>query len=313
MSSWTLIQIFLNLIFLSSTVILWLKIHRPTKEDPRLSKGLQLLQSKISILEDLSDRTETQVQQLTGLMDQKAKQLQEVFLESEKQLHKITESQTKSLEVAQIFQDRIPHQEIAERQKTMKYVKAARLAHQGYSMEEILSQVDLSRAEVELIAKVNKDQLQFSEEDLPAWAKQELPANPDDFVSEPLMKSQLRRNIQVEKTLSEVGEKFRQSMKNENFVDHQSGIMGQSLAGHSHAEPQNLERINNDTKKNESIAKDGSASRRIDNQSTMGNVKPVLVSKKEEISKPALHLVRHGGFENKEVVIKKAIFPKIET
>jgi hypothetical protein len=131
LSSWTLIQIFLNLLFLSSTVILWLKIHRPAKEDPRLSKGLQLLQSKISILEDLSDRTETQVQQLTGLMDQKAKQLQEVFLESEKQLHKITESQSKSLEVAQIFQDRIPHQEIAERQKTMKYVKGCALSPSG--------------------------------------------------------------------------------------------------------------------------------------------------------------------------------------
>ena len=300
MSSWTLIQIFLNLLFLSSTVILWLKIHRPAKEDPRLSKGLQLLQSKISILEDLSDRTETQVQQLTGLMDQKAKQLQEVFLESEKQLHKITESQSKSLEVAQIFQDRIPHQEIAERQKTMKYVKAARLAHQGYSMEDILGQVDLSRAEVELIAKVNKDQLQFSEEDLPAWAKQDLPANPDDFVSEPLMKSQLRRNIQVEKTLSEVGEKFRQSMKNETFVDQQVDVNNRSYDG------QKNERLN-------AGGHDHPSSRKLEKFNASERSKPVLVSKKEEPVKPALHLVRHGGFENKDVVIKKVVFPKIET
>ncbi len=76
------------------------------------------------------------------------------------------------MEVAKIFQDRIPHGEIVERQNTIKYVKAARLAHQGLSIDEIAEQVtDLSRGEIEFIAKVNRDQLMFCEESLPEWAQ----------------------------------------------------------------------------------------------------------------------------------------------
>lgn len=171
MSFWVLIQILLNLILLASVVGVWMRLQRPQKDDPRLSKGLQLLQSKIAVLEDLSDRTEVQVQQLTALLEQKVREVQQQVQSSEKQLQKIEQSMQKSLEVAKIFQDRIPHNEIVERQSTIKYVKAARLAHQGLSVQDIAAQVDLSLGEIEMIAKVNKDQLMFCEESLPEWAQ----------------------------------------------------------------------------------------------------------------------------------------------
>ncbi|WP_415062197.1 DUF2802 domain-containing protein [Bdellovibrio sp.] len=174
MSFWFLLQVLMNLILLAGVVGLWVRLNRPPKDDPRLSKGLQLLQSKIAVLEDLSDRTETQVNQLTALLEQKVKDIQTKIQSADKQLVKIEQSMQKSLEVAKIFQDRIPHTEIVERQNTIKYVKAARLAHQGLSVDEIAEQVgDLSRGEIEFIAKVNRDQLMFCEDSLPEWAQQE--------------------------------------------------------------------------------------------------------------------------------------------
>lgn len=173
MSFWVLAQILLNLLLFAGLAVVWVRLSRPAKDDPRLSKGLQLLQSKISVLEDLSDRTETQVSQLTALLETKCRELQESIAGADRQIARIEQSSQKSLEVAKIFQDRIPHDEIIERQKTIKYVKAARLAHQGLSVAEISAQVDLTTAEIEMIAKVNRDQLQFSEADLPEWARLE--------------------------------------------------------------------------------------------------------------------------------------------
>lgn len=169
-SFWFLLQILMNLVLVAAVVGLWIRLNRPAKDDPRLSKGLQLLQSKIAVLEDLSDRTETQVNQLTALLESKVKDIQAKIHAADKQMVKIDQSMQKSLEVAKIFQDRIPHTEILERQNTIKYVKAARLAHQGMSMDDIAAQVDLSRGEIEFITKVNRDQLMFCEDSLPEWA-----------------------------------------------------------------------------------------------------------------------------------------------
>ena len=225
MTSGFLIQILFDLCLLATVAFLWVKMHRPQKDDPRLSRGLQLLQSKIAVLEDLSDQIETQVQQITALMDAKGNEVRTQILNADKQIQKIETSMGKSLEVAKIFQDRIPHQEIIERQNTMKYVKAARLAHQGVPLEEIALQVDLSRGEIELIVKVNRNQLQFSEEDLPAWAKHEnAEVAGDDFESVPLihtvpqdfqeatLENPLARiQDKGDLSLADLGEKFRQT------------------------------------------------------------------------------------------------------
>lgn len=137
-----------------------------------MSKGLQLLSSKIAILEDLNDRTETQVQHMLTLLDQKSRELQSKIALAEQQVQAVRQSMDQSLEVAQIFQDKIPHTEIIERQNSMKYIKAARLAHAGYSVDQIAAQVDLPSGEIEFIAKVNRDSLSFREDELPAWARQ---------------------------------------------------------------------------------------------------------------------------------------------
>lgn len=171
------------LVLAAGLVALWVRNLRPPKDDPRLSKGLQLLQSKIAVLEDLADRTDTQVQQLNLLIEKKAKELQEKMLEVDRCVSKIDQSLMKSKEMAKLFEDRIPHKEILERQNTAKYVKAARLANQGFSANEICKQVNISAAEVEFIAKVNKNQLMFSEEELPEWA-QEAPTHVDDSLAE---------------------------------------------------------------------------------------------------------------------------------
>ncbi|MEK6555144.1 MAG: DUF2802 domain-containing protein [Bdellovibrionota bacterium] len=164
---------FYSLALTLAVAILWIKSSRPAKEDPRLSRGLQLLQSKISVLEDLSDRTEKQVQQLMALLEERARILQGKILQAHETMAKIDQSMSKSLNVAKIFQDKIPHEEIIERQNSAKFVLAAKMAHQGKSVEEIMQEVDLPLAEVEFIAKVNRDELSFSEEHLPEWAKTE--------------------------------------------------------------------------------------------------------------------------------------------
>ena len=144
--------------------ILWIRTHsRSQQDDPRLSRGLQLLQSKIAILEDLSDRTDRQTQQTFQLVDQKSKLLQGKILEASTQMQKIELSMQKSLEVAEIFQDRIPHEKIIERQNTLKYVTAARMAHEGKNVQEIARAVDLPASEISLIAKVNREKLVFQE------------------------------------------------------------------------------------------------------------------------------------------------------
>ena len=148
---------------------MWLRLRRPPQDDPRLSRGLQLLQTKITVLEDLSDRTDSQVKQLSGLLDHKARVVQNKILEAEQQMLKIDHSMSKSLEVAEIFQDKIPHQEIVERQRTVEYVKAARMAHSGQSVDQISEAVHLPREQIELIAKFNREQLMFDESQLPEW------------------------------------------------------------------------------------------------------------------------------------------------
>jgi hypothetical protein len=171
MSIWVLATIVIHIFVISAVAILWVRMLRPPKEDPRLSRGLQLLQSKISVIEDLSDRTDHQVQQLMRILDERTKALQTKMLQAEDMTRKIEHAMQKSLEVAEIFQDKIPHEEIIERNQQSKYVLAAKLAHDGATVDEIQAQVDLPRSEIEFIAKVNRDELTFDPSQLPEWAK----------------------------------------------------------------------------------------------------------------------------------------------
>lgn len=162
-----------NIVLGLALTILWVRNLRPQKDDPRLSKGLQLLQSKIAVLEDLSDRTDRQVKQLIQILEERAKGLQSKLLKAEEMMGQLDQSMKKSRDVANIFQDKIPHQEIIERQNTSKYVQAAKMANQGHSIDDICAKLGLPRSEAEFIAKVNKDELMFSEDELPDWMQEQ--------------------------------------------------------------------------------------------------------------------------------------------
>ncbi len=171
MSTWVLPAIAVQIFLVLSVIILWLRQARKPKDDPRLTRGLQLLQSKIAVLEDLSERTEQQVQSLTRFIDERSKHLQAKILDAEELLVKIDHSMKKSLDVAEIFQDKIPHEEIIERSQTQKYVTAAKMANDGRTVDEIVQALDLPRSEVEFIAKINREELTFEPSLLPEWAK----------------------------------------------------------------------------------------------------------------------------------------------
>lgn len=171
MTIWTVAQFALNLIFLAGIALCIIKLRARREEDPRLSYGLKLLQNKLAILEDLSDKTDHQVKKLLALMEAKMKDVQSKVADADNKLNAINEAMNRTIEVAGIFKEQIPHEEIVEQKVTSKYVNAARLAHQGYSREQILQQVHLPDAELDLIMKLNRDQLMFSEDQLPAWVE----------------------------------------------------------------------------------------------------------------------------------------------
>ena len=167
-----------QLIFFAGLVLVWMKVKKSMDDDSRWSRGLQLLQSKIAVFEDLSDRTEEQVKQLTVMMENKICDLQRKIDEADEVLNKIQHSMKKSIEVAQIFQDKIPHEEIIERQNTVKFVKAALMANEGKSEDEIAEVVDLPRPQIEFIVKVNAERLSFDMAQMPEWLKSELNKDP---------------------------------------------------------------------------------------------------------------------------------------
>ncbi|MBY0314529.1 MAG: DUF2802 domain-containing protein, partial [Bdellovibrionales bacterium] len=127
----SILQIALNILFLAGIGLAFAKLRRRREEDPRLSYGLKVLQNKISVLEDLSDKTEHQVKHLMAIIDSKVKDLQVRLQESDGQLQRIDQAMNKTMEIAHIFENRVPHEEILERQVSNKYISAARLAHQG--------------------------------------------------------------------------------------------------------------------------------------------------------------------------------------
>ncbi len=198
------LQILFNIAVLIALYVTFVRLHRPAKDDPRLSKGLQLLTSKIAILEDVNDRTELQIQQMMTLVDAKAKELQQKIHDADIKMQSIGVAMNRSLEVAEIFQDKIPHHEIIERENSRKYIHAARLAHRGASAEEIHRETQLPMNEIDFIMKVNREQLTFREEDLPVWARE--PKSETGSVAQPTTERTARTaSVEAPATSAETG------------------------------------------------------------------------------------------------------------
>lgn len=204
MTIFSILQVAFNLLFFAGIALCFIKIKGRREEDPRLSYGLKLLQNKIAVLEDLSDKTELQVKQLVVLLETKMRDLQQKVKDADAQLIRIDQSLHKTLEVSQIFQEQVPHEQIMERKVTNKYINAARLAHQGISYQDIQKQVDLPAAELDLIVKLNREQLMFSEDHLPAWVDKHPVEARENLFAPP----------QVDiASLEKIGEEFRQACK----------------------------------------------------------------------------------------------------
>lgn len=169
MNYWLLSLSLLNVLLIAYIAFNHLTQTKAKAEDQRLTKGLQLLQNKISILQDLSDKTDEQVRKWVHLIEQKSLTVQSQLVKSDEKITQIESALSKALDVSKIFYEQVPHAEIAERQKTGKYVQAAKLANQGFTADQISQKVDLSKAEIEMISKMNREELQFAEDNLPAW------------------------------------------------------------------------------------------------------------------------------------------------
>ncbi len=172
MTVWTLLQLFFDFAIGLGVFLLAMRLARAPKDDPRLSRGLQILQSKIAILEDLSDRSDNQVRQLNQLLEQKAQDVESQIAHAERKLLDIKATIRKCMEAAEILEEQGPDAQSTEKRNARKYIKAARLAHQGKTAEELATELHIPRSEAEFIVKVNREQLMFNEEQLPSWAQE---------------------------------------------------------------------------------------------------------------------------------------------
>ncbi len=216
-----LVQLTINLVFISLFIMILFKFKKSNQEDPKISSSLQLLQDKIIVLEDLGDRTEQKVIELSRILESKLIEVQKKVEQADKVLGQIGQSMEKSLEVAKIFQDKIPHNEIVERQNTVKFVKAALMANQGHTADEIAQVIDLSRGEIEFLIKVNKEELSFDESQLPEWVVSELKdtklliTNELEFIEPIITKPKFKTSAGISDSdqlaLKQLGEKFRQA------------------------------------------------------------------------------------------------------
>lgn len=178
MNIWVIVQLMVNLVFFAGILFLLINRKQSQKDDQKFSKGLQILQNKISVLEDLSDQTDEQVRTLTQLLEAKYREVQGLLVESDQQIQKMEEIARDIGTRIESSSMTIGNQSPYEVQSMNKYVKAAQLAHAGKSIEDLVQEIDITRGEAELIVAMNKDQLTFNQATLPLWVQPDKAAAP---------------------------------------------------------------------------------------------------------------------------------------
>lgn len=159
MTIWGLIQVVINIFLFVGLFVCIVRSPRTSKDDPRLSRGLQLLQSKIAVLEDLSDKTDVQFQKIMSVIEQKVLEVQQAVANAERQLFQLQDATAKGIETTRLVQTGLGAEQVIERHTNEVYARAAQLAFDGQSIDEICEKLELSRGEVELIVKFNRDSL----------------------------------------------------------------------------------------------------------------------------------------------------------
>ena len=178
MNIWFVVQLMVNLVFLAGFLFLLINRKQTQKDDQKFSKGLQLLQNKISVLEDLSDQTDEQVRSLTQLLEAKYREIQGLLVESDQQIQKMEEIAKNIYAQVESSSSMMGNQSSTEVQSMNKYVKAAQMANNGKTIEEVIREIDITRGEAELIVAMNKDQLTFNQNTLPLWVQPDKAAAP---------------------------------------------------------------------------------------------------------------------------------------
>ena len=163
MTIWFIAQVIFDITLVIGLLFCIVKMRRDREEDIRINHGLRLLKSKIAVLEDLSEHTESQSQHIMGLLDKKIREVKKTLRHINQHMLEVDKVVEKSERIAKKMTEEIPHQEIVERNTTSKYIVAAKLAHQGHSVEEITEKLGLPKTEVELICKVNRKKFVFEE------------------------------------------------------------------------------------------------------------------------------------------------------
>ena len=163
MSVWLIIQILLNVTFFVGLLFCLVKIQKDREEDIRMAQGLRLLQSKISVLEDLSDHAEVQSKKIMSLLDSKMNEARGVLEPLDAGLGEIHQALAKGETIKKHLSEELPHDRLFDQQQKGKYLQAAQLSHQGWSPEDIARQLELPLAEVLLVQKVNKKKIIYSQ------------------------------------------------------------------------------------------------------------------------------------------------------
>jgi len=160
LTSLLLFQAIINILFFAFIGLLWSRLKHLTGDEGRLKQGLQILQAKIAILEDLGKRVDEQSQQMIQILDYKKNSLETLL---EKVDFTIQNIDDKSIAANSTAEMRV------ERENVIKFTKAALLASKGVLPIEIANRIGLGIQESELIYSLNSHQLQFKLDELPGW------------------------------------------------------------------------------------------------------------------------------------------------
>ena len=163
MGVWGLIQIVFDIFLALGLGVCILRVSRRPQDDPRLSRALQLLQSKIAVLEDLSDRVDAQAARLSEMLQQKDHEVQDRIDSADGRIQSLRDAVDQGIETVRLAQSSLKAEDILEKKSSAKYAQAARLAYEGHSIDAISREVGLPRIEVEFITKVNRDAFRMSE------------------------------------------------------------------------------------------------------------------------------------------------------
>jgi len=160
LTSLVLFQTVLNILFMAFILLLWSRLRHLTGDEGRLKQGLQILQTKIAILEDLGRKVDEQASQLMQVLEHKRLTIESLLDNANNVMTQIENKTTLAA---------VDPETLVERENAIKFTKAAILANKGLRPNEIASRLKLGIQEAELIYSLNAQQLQFKLEELPGW------------------------------------------------------------------------------------------------------------------------------------------------